>query len=160
MLSEIPIEPENQEAAHISAGLRHCVALTTQGSLHIWGAKKYVDKNQSTGNYKIKWEPNKPNKNGISFHVGLGDDISKIACGQNHIIVVDTKGNMFAWGSNNYGQCGKDSTTAKVISRPTVIDWDTDNNGQILEIVSGWSHSLLLTGTSLYCLLNMLLLCT
>jgi len=54
LLSEIPIEPENQEAAHISAGLRHCVALTTQGSLHIWGVKKYVNKNQSTGNYKIK----------------------------------------------------------------------------------------------------------
>ncbi len=53
LLSEIPIEPENQEAAHISAGLRHCVALTTQGSLHIWGVKKYVNKNQSTGNYKI-----------------------------------------------------------------------------------------------------------
>lgn len=30
----------------------------------------------------------------------------KVACGENHVIALDAKGDVFAWGGNQYGQLG------------------------------------------------------
>lgn len=68
-------------------------------------------------------------------------------CGQRHVIALDTHGNTVAWGANHHGQCGQDSAKVKCVRDPSPIEWDK-RNGKIVDIVSGWTHCILLTGKS------------
>ncbi len=49
-----------------------------------------------------------------------GTVITKIAVGENHNLALDSKGNVWAWGRNNYYQLGNTSTSN--VLRPTKID--------------------------------------
>lgn len=69
----------------------------------------------------------------------------KVSCGQQHIVTLNAEGVLKSWGSNRYGQCGQNSNELRVVSQPKTIDWDP-SFGKIVDIVSGWSHSLVLTG--------------
>jgi alpha-tubulin suppressor-like RCC1 family protein len=65
-------------------------------------------------------------------------------------VALTIKNKLLAWGGNNHGQCGQNSTTTKHIKEPLSIEWD-GSNGRIENVVSGWTHSLVLTGI-IHCL--------
>lgn len=68
-----------------------------------------------------------------------------MACGQRHILALDKRNNLLAWGANHHGQCGQNSAISKHVEDPSSIEWDK-SNGKIVDIVSGWTHCMLLTG--------------
>jgi alpha-tubulin suppressor-like RCC1 family protein len=82
----------------------------------------------------------------IVFLQGLSG-IVKVSCGQRHIVALNTKNKLVAWGANNHGQCGQNSANTKHIKDPLIIEWE-ESNGKIVDVVSGWTHSLVLTGIS------------
>ncbi|XP_046649230.1 secretion-regulating guanine nucleotide exchange factor-like [Daphnia pulicaria] len=111
---------DHEPFVQVSAGLRHAAAVTNTGCLQIWGIEKYVKQlTDVTG-------------------------VVKASCGQRHIVALTTKNKLLAWGGNNHGQCGQSSTTTKHIKEPLSIEWD-ESNGRIENVVSGWTHSLVLT---------------
>lgn len=59
-------------------------------------------------------------------------------------MVLDNSGSLFAWGANNHGQCGMSPNT-KIVPEPCKVRWDA-NCGTIVDISSGWTHCMLLTG--------------
>lgn len=62
-------------------------------------------------------------------------------------MVLNTEGRLLGWGSNRYGQCGLKNEQFKVVSQPSMIDWHP-SFGKIIDLVSGWSHSIVLTGNN------------
>lgn len=104
--------------SQVSAGLRNSVAVTSNGYLQVWGSEKYVKQ-----------------VSGLSAVV-------KVSCGQQHIVALNTLNQLIAWGTNNHGQCGQERL--KQIQYPSAIEWD-EENGKILDVVSGWTHCMVLT---------------
>lgn len=54
-------------------------------------------------------------------------------------------GSLLAWGSNRFGQCGVDPTSARICA-PTRVPVP-DHVGRVVRVAAGWSHSLALTGS-------------
>lgn len=54
---------------------------------------------------------------------------SSVASGANHTLAVDTSGNLWAWGSNEFGQLGLDPAETTYLSTPTQITWIGDAEG-------------------------------
>lgn len=52
-----------------------------------------------------------------------------VASGSNHTIAVDTSGNLWAWGSNEYGQLGVDPSQTNYLAEPTQVTWIGDASG-------------------------------
>lgn len=61
-----------------------------------------------------------------------------IAVGYDHTVALDSAGNVWAWGSNNYGQVGDGTLTDRLV--PVQVDGVTN----ITEIVAGVYHTLAL----------------
>ena len=51
-------------------------------------------------------------------------------------MTLNTQNKLVAWGANNHGQCGQDSTNTKHIKDPSYIEWD-ESNGKIVDVVTG-----------------------
>lgn len=65
-----------------------------------------------------------------------------ISCGANHTLVHTKSGDVFAWGSNEYGQCG--TTTGIKIHKhhqPTVVNFDQYYKPVIRSVSGGGYHS-------------------
>jgi hypothetical protein len=98
----------------ISAGLYHAMVVTNQGTLFGFGANQH-------GNLGC-WAGTRGNitPRQIPF---ADEDVNavQVSCGANHNLVLDKKGQVWAFGSNSSGQLGLD-TFNQVVSRPTIID--------------------------------------
>ncbi len=55
---------------------------------------------------------------------------SSVATGKNHTVAVDTSGNIWAWGSNEYGQIGIDPSVETYVAEPKQITWIGDKNAR------------------------------
>lgn len=55
---------------------------------------------------------------------------SSVATGKNHTVAVDTSGNIWAWGSNEYGQLGIDPALESLVAEPKQITWIGDENAR------------------------------
>lgn len=66
-----------------------------------------------------------------------------IACGENHCIALTSKREIFAWGSNKYGQLGINPNLISSEPTPIKVQIPSDN---IKEIFSGWTHNVVVTG--------------
>lgn len=53
-----------------------------------------------------------------------------VASGENHTIAIDKSGNLWGWGSNEYGQLGLDPSVESYIETPKQITWIGDANAR------------------------------
>lgn len=67
--------------------------------------------------------------------------VKDVICGENHVILVDMKGNIYSYGQNNYGQLGLGHFNN--VYTPTLIESLNDKNP--LRICCGSNHTLLLS---------------
>lgn len=92
--------PGLQNISAVSAGGGHYLALSYSGQVWAWGSN-------SSGQLGVGSTKNRidtPQKvNGLS-------DIVSVAAGYSHSLAVDYNGQVYAWGSNNSGQLGNDTT--------------------------------------------------
>ena len=82
--------------------------------------------------------------------------IERVAAGQNHSLVLHAKGDtMYAFGNNNYGQCGvpKENNSKQglyvllptPVPLPNVEEQSLHKVGRVVDIACGESHSLAIT---------------
>ena len=93
----------------IASGFSHTIALKENGEVWAWGqnnAGQIGDNTSGVGN--DRWLPVRvKGENGVGFLTG----VKAIAGGWNHTIALQENGDVWAWGLNNYGQLGDNSTT-------------------------------------------------
>lgn len=69
--------------------------------------------------------------------------VDKIATGNNHAVAIDTKGYVFAWGANLWGQAAGES--ALDVQTPQIV-FSEDYVGDVKDVKAGSEHSIILSG--------------
>lgn len=115
----------------VSVNAQHTMGLRQNGTLWAWGA----------GNYGRLGNNSTTNRSSPVSVIGGFTDWCQISTGYRHSLAVRTNGTAWAWGRNNYGQLGDNTTTSK--SSPVSVvggytDWFQ---------VSGSNHSLAIRST-------------
>ena len=131
-----------KDVAKISAGVRHSLALTTDGSLVAWG--RNFEGQIGVGSlppYQTALAPVLVSGSGSL----AGKQVAQCAAGYDFSIVLDTFGGLHAWGDNSNGGLGLGDTTNR--DHPTAIA--TAGNPlagrTITAIAAGLAHGLVLT---------------
>jgi alpha-tubulin suppressor-like RCC1 family protein len=124
----------------ISAGERHCLALTSDGKVYAWGwnLSGQLGNNSTTNSgYPVAV---------VSNGALTGKTVVAIAAGVGHSLALTSDGKVFAWGSNTYGQLGNGNTTNSSV--PLWIPVSVTKGGTLKTLSSiavGDEHSLALS---------------
>lgn len=120
-----------EQIISVQCGANHTLALTESGQIFAWGRNNYgqiglgTNTNQMVPSKVIKLEPH---------------FMTAIACGHNFSMALTSKGELFTWGNNSFGQLGNGNCTHQTMPVavkpiPGIV---------IKDIVCGANHSLLL----------------
>ncbi|WP_158520419.1 InlB B-repeat-containing protein [Bombiscardovia coagulans] len=116
----------------VSAGSSHSVALDDKGQLWAWGNNSFGElaKGNTTG------RTNRPAI--IVMPAGAGN-ITQISSGTWNTMILDDKGQVWAWGNNSNGQIGNGNTATQ--TKPVQVAFPS-NAGHITQISFGGFHAL------------------
>uniref|UniRef100_A0A182JNI9 PHR domain-containing protein n=1 Tax=Anopheles christyi TaxID=43041 RepID=A0A182JNI9_9DIPT len=70
--------------------------------------------------------------------------VTQIACGQHHSLVLTSAGEVYSFGSNQYGQLGTGDLQAPAGGRPHLVRFP-NGSGTIVSVAAGSNHSVVLT---------------
>ncbi|XP_058120620.1 probable E3 ubiquitin-protein ligase HERC4 isoform X2 [Anopheles coustani] len=104
---------DNYIITQISCGTAHSLALTNWGQVFSWGSNAL---GQLGHELEIGRQPTPRLIKPIA-----AKHVVQIASGQYHCLALTNSGELYAWGSNAYGQLGIGSTSEKV-STPTLVE--------------------------------------
>jgi alpha-tubulin suppressor-like RCC1 family protein len=90
--------------ATVSAGTNHTLAVKTDGTLWAWGSN-------SEGQLGFMFDTSIGAKATIPTQVGEEMNWIAVSAGADHSLALNDKGELFAWGSNRFGQIGTASST-------------------------------------------------
>ena len=114
----------------VSAGMFHCVAIKTDGTLWGWG-----------GNGEAQVGDNSLVARSTPRQIGTGTDWKQVSAGSFHNSAIKTDGTLWCWGLNASGQLG-DNT---LFNRSTPRQEFTSTNNWV-QVQSGANHTLALKG--------------
>jgi len=129
----------------LAAGSNHSVVVTSDGMVYGWGYNGNGQLgNNSVGNSSAPVQVVNPDDKSLPF-----TGVAAVAAGSNHTLALMKNGTVYAWGSNNYGQLGNNSTTEShspvQVVLPTDLVTQTTPLTDVVAIAAGGNFSLALT---------------
>ncbi|KAI8992264.1 regulator of chromosome condensation 1/beta-lactamase-inhibitor protein II [Pilobolus umbonatus] len=123
----------------IAAGTDHCLALTADGRVYVWGNGQQFQLGRRIMDRHLI--------NGLRPELLNLKNIKIIGSGSYHSFAVSADNKLYVWGLNNFQQCGladEDNEPApNIITKPTVIQ-SLQGKGAIKDVQGGEHHSLVL----------------
>ncbi|XP_035498307.1 secretion-regulating guanine nucleotide exchange factor isoform X1 [Scophthalmus maximus] len=96
----------DQKISHlVAAGSAHCVCLTGDGDLFLWGSNKH---GQLTATKPFLSTP-APLKRSLL----AGEKVINVWSGWTHVVAQTESGKVFSWGRGDYGQLGRPASTSQ-----------------------------------------------
>ena len=135
-----------EKVTSLAAGANHIVACTTHGNIYTFGAseqgqlgRKILERRKIRGT--------QPAKISLATRSRKGVDVG---AGSFHSFAIDNRGDVWAWGLNNWGQTGTgwSSPQSTVILQPKKVEaLSAENLGsdRVVQVAGGEHHSLFLT---------------
>ncbi|KAK6332205.1 hypothetical protein TWF718_002732 [Orbilia javanica] len=132
--------PNLKNIVEISAGVDHILALSSTGTVFAWGngqqyqlGRRVIERTRMNGLV--------PREFGLKKIVAVG-------AGSYHSFAVDATGRVWAWGLNQYGQCGidlegKTGEDGVAVPKPTIVK--SLSKYKIVQITGGEHHSAAVT---------------
>ncbi|KAJ6256117.1 Alsin [Drechslerella dactyloides] len=132
--------PNLKNIIEISAGVDHILALSSTGTVFAWGngqqyqlGRRVIERTRMNGLV--------PREFGLKKIVAIG-------AGSYHSFAVDVNGRVWAWGLNQYGQCGidlegKTGEDGVAVPKPTIVK--SLSKYKIVQITGGEHHSAAVT---------------
>ncbi len=119
---------ELSDIIDISASDDHSLALKSDGTVWAWGSNKDGQLGDKTG----------ANRSTFAIQVSELSEVIAVSAGVKHSLALKKDGDVWAWGSNKYGQLGDNSTT----DRPTPVK--VSDISDVIAVSAGAFHSLAL----------------
>lgn len=129
--------PALKNIKSVSCGSNHVLALDKDGKVFAWGSgqhnqlgRRIVERTRTGGLT--------PREFGLPKKA-----IKYIACGEHHSFAIDNNDNVYAWGSNNFGQCGIPQGIGEddaLVQTPTISD--TLTAAKMTALDGGVHHSI------------------
>ena len=125
------------------------IALTQNGEVYAWGSgygakpvklnftRKIID---VSGNLVLAENRKAYN---LDETKSYGKDLIKVVCGYNHYLGLTSDGEVYAWGSNSYGQLGNGNNTSSSTAVKVVTPDGKSNITNIVDISAGDSYSII-----------------
>jgi len=126
----------------VSLGGYHSSALTSSGSLFMWGYNDWGQLGDMTAIDKLV-----PTEITSRFSLDSGDQIIQASLGTFHSSALTSSGRLFMWGRNNYGQLGNDTISSRFVPTEMTSRFSLDNGDQIIQVSLGTYHSSTLTSS-------------
>lgn len=129
------------EVRSVVAGSRNSLAICEDGQLFTWG----WNQRGTLGHPPETKTENTPSQVKALANV----KIVQAAIGGWHCLAVDDQGRAYAWGGNEYGQCGEEpgrkDETGKPLRRDIVIPQRCASQLIVRQVAAGGTHSVVLT---------------
>lgn len=100
-----PVQIGGAEWAKVNTGQGHTLAIKTAGSLWSWGYRTYYATGQGIGS-GTQLTP---------AQIGVLTTWAEVTAGKQSSLAIKTDGTLWAWGNNDFGQLGLNSTTATAV---------------------------------------------
>ena len=131
---------KNKKIMQTVNGNGYSLALSADGTVYAWGRNEYGQ----LGNGVIATNSPIPvavKTTGTSMD---GKTITQVAAGATHSLALATDGTIYAWGKNEYGQLGNDSTINSPVPVAVKTTGTPMDGKKIIQIHAGYEHSLAL----------------
>ena len=134
-----PDRPADFTYVQVTAGGKHSLAIGSDGYVYAWGNNDYGQLgNHTTGGYSAV--PVRVFNPATSSNVNTGLKAIQVSAGDGVSLAIDTEGNTWAWGRNNYGQLGNNSTSNS--SLPVRVQYPTSaGTVQAVQLSTGYYHT-------------------
>lgn len=130
----------------IACGYTHSAALDSTGQVHTWGANS----TGMLGNNTLT-ESLVP-INVSSYGSLVGKTVVEVVCGYTHTMALDSTGQIHAWGYNQYGAFGNNTTTYSTVPVIGGSSYGSLVGCTVVAIAAGWHHTVALDSTgSVHC---------
>lgn len=130
--SSLPTDvPLVNGAYDLDCGKEHIVVCLVNGNVLSWGSNS---KKQLGHSDSLSFSSSPGYISGLS-------NIKAVASGNEHSIALDTGGNVFAWGNNEYGQLGSNASGSTVLTPVLAYNGATT---PAIAIASGMEHNMVL----------------
>ncbi len=131
-----------KKIVYIAAATQFCFAVSDEGVLYSWGRNYFGTLGDGTGGNNDDHNSNVPVVVDTSG-VLKGKMMVKVSAYLYHTLALDSAGRVYAWGLNDQGQLGINSTDDSHM--PAIVDTNGVLRGKkIVDIATGASHSLAL----------------
>lgn len=141
---DLPGAGAGERVVEVAAGGAHSLALTATGQLYAFGRNFYGQLGSATGNGSDTANPTPA----PLVLPGASGPVSEIAAGGDHSLAVTSTGQLYAFGSNRFGQLGVPAGSGTELANPTPLRVSLSGAaGPVVQIAAGSSHSLALTST-------------
>ena len=118
------------DVKQIACGDSYTIILKTDGSVWACGYNGYGQLGLGDTTYRTSF---------TQITTNINNDVSQIACGYYHTIILKNNGSVYACGRNNYGELGLNDTTQR-----TTFTQVTTNISEIKQIACGNYHTFIL----------------
>ena len=133
---------DGKTIVQISAKVWYALALASDGTVYSWGFNSWGQLgNGTTGTANNASSPVAVKTAGTPME---GKTIVQVAAGATHSLALATDGTIYAWGKNEYGQLGNDSTTNSPVPVAVKTAGTPMEGKTIIQIHAGYEHSLAL----------------
>jgi len=129
----------DEKIIEINSKYNHSFAISSSGRIFGWGNN--IDGQIGSEYFTVIEE--------ISdvFNLAAKEVIIKMIAGSNHSLALTSYGNVYAWGSNLYGQLGDGTTTSSTTPINVTSQFNLSTNEIIVDIKSGYYHSTAITSS-------------
>lgn len=106
----------------ISSGKSHLLLVSSNGRVFSVASSAAFPEHGQMGIQGLTWKTRPPGPYDQCYEVPVATKIRKVAAGYYHSLLLDERGQVYAFGDNSSGQCGFDwAPDTEVIWRPTPI---------------------------------------
>ena len=135
------------KTTQVSAGENHSLALGSDGYTYAWGRNYRGQLGNNTSNYNANPDPVRVRDPANPDDASKGLKTTQVSAGYSHSLALGSDGYAYAWGNNEYGQLGNntsnyDANPAPVRVRDPANPDDASKGLKTTQISAGEKHSL------------------
>ncbi len=134
------------QVTQVAAGSEFSLALTSTGQLYAFGNNEFGQLGSAANAGSPEQESN-PVPALVALP-GASGPVTQIAAGELHSLALTSTGQLYAFGSNEYGQLGTEVNSGTITPNPVpALVALPAASGPVVQIAAGGAHSLALTST-------------